>query len=160
MAVFLHPWLWKNLTLMTCDTSLSANGAVSDCHPQLHTFMTYGRGGGWLVLKVSRQAELGHGATKEKLQVLWVVVFRPVTVESLTLVKRPARKTGSASASAHQLSGFLPPPDCCNGYRISHEPLKEVVIFWRKICAEDKSSYLGARSASQCYGRYKFRVLG
>lgn len=40
-----------------------------------------------MVPEISRQAELSQWATKERLQVPWVVVLGMVNVESLTLVK-------------------------------------------------------------------------
>jgi len=49
--------------------------------------MTYRRGGVLAVPKISRQAEVGHGAARERLQVPWVVVLGPVNLESLVLVK-------------------------------------------------------------------------
>lgn len=56
------------------------------------------------------------------------------TCEMTCSITVPRRETGSVSASSHQINSFLPPPAHCSGYYISHKPLKEQVIFWRKVC--------------------------
>lgn len=145
---------------------LPCEQCLCDCLPRPLALMTYSRGGGLpgpSALEAGRTWSWGckgetAGSLGGDVEADKCGVFN--TCEMTHYITVPGRETGSASASARQLNSFLPPPARCSGYYMSHEPLKELVIFWRKICVEDESSYLGITSVSERYGRYKLRVSG